>query len=100
MRVTGAPTPELARRLGKAVINSPLFKTAIAGNDPNVGRLLAVVGRVMGTESPETDVSNTRYRAKIQYHSSIYSRQNIQYIIPVVVNVVHEGVEERGKGGL
>lgn len=60
VRVTGAPTDALARKLGKAVVNSPLFKSAIAGNDPNVGRLLAVVGRVMGVESPHTDTSNTR----------------------------------------
>ncbi|CAN0425596.1 unnamed protein product, partial [Ectocarpus fasciculatus] len=60
VHVTGAPTSELARKLGKAVVNSPLFKAAVAGNDPNVGRLLAVVGRVMGRESPDTDVSNTR----------------------------------------
>ncbi|CAB1119523.1 unnamed protein product [Ectocarpus sp. CCAP 1310/34] len=56
----GAPTSALARKLGKAVVNSPLFKAAVAGNDPNVGRLLAVVGKVMGRESPDTDVSNTR----------------------------------------
>lgn len=60
MSVTGAPTDKLARHLGKAVVNSPLFKAAVAGNDPNVGRLLAVVGRVMGRESPKTDVSQTR----------------------------------------
>ena len=60
VRVTRAPTADLARRLGKAVVNSPLFKAAIAGNDPNVGRLLAVVGRVMGTDSPETDVTKTK----------------------------------------
>ena len=58
--MTRAPTADLARRLGKAVVNSPLFKAAIAGNDPNVGRLLAVVGRVMGTDSPETDVTKTK----------------------------------------
>ncbi|CAM9409858.1 unnamed protein product [Discosporangium mesarthrocarpum] len=60
VQVTGAPTEALARRLGKAIVNSPLFKTAISGNDPNVGRLLAVVGRVMATESPEADMSKTR----------------------------------------
>ena len=58
--VTGAPTSKLARHLGKSVVNSPLFKAAVAGNDPNVGRLLAVVGREMGRQSPETDVSKTR----------------------------------------
>ncbi|CAM9810610.1 unnamed protein product, partial [Ascophyllum nodosum] len=56
VRVSGAPTSDIARRLGKAVVNSPLFKSAIAGNDPNVGRLLAVVGRFMAIESPGADV--------------------------------------------
>ena len=63
VRVSGAPTSDIARRLGKAVVNSPLFKSAIAGNDPNVGRLLAVVGRFMAIESPGADVSKTRREA-------------------------------------
>ena len=33
----GAPSEALARSVGKAVVNSPLFKSAVAGNDPNVG---------------------------------------------------------------
>ncbi len=48
VRVTGAPDPAAARAVGKAVVNSPLVKTAVAGNDPNVGRLLAAVGKVAG----------------------------------------------------
>lgn len=35
----------LARHIGKSVVNSPLFKTAVAGNDPNVGRLVAAIGK-------------------------------------------------------
>jgi len=33
-----------AKKVAKAVINSPLVKTAIFGNDPNWGRILAAVG--------------------------------------------------------
>ena len=33
-----------AKKVTKAVINSPLVKTAIFGNDPNWGRILAAVG--------------------------------------------------------
>jgi glutamate N-acetyltransferase / amino-acid N-acetyltransferase len=43
--VTGAASPEDARRAGKAIANSPLVKTAIHGGDPNWGRLIAVAGR-------------------------------------------------------
>jgi glutamate N-acetyltransferase/amino-acid N-acetyltransferase len=45
VNVTGAATPEDARRAAKAIANSLLVKTAIHGGDPNWGRLIAVAGR-------------------------------------------------------
>jgi glutamate N-acetyltransferase/amino-acid N-acetyltransferase len=35
---------EDARRIARAIANSPLVKTAIAGSDPNWGRILAAAG--------------------------------------------------------
>ena len=46
--VRGAPDRAAARAVGKAIANSPLVKCAVAGNDPNVGRLLAAVGKHAG----------------------------------------------------
>ena len=43
--VRGAASEAAARTLGLAIANSPLVKTAIAGEDPNWGRIVAVVGR-------------------------------------------------------
>ncbi len=43
--VSGAASEGAARKLGLAIANSPLVKTAIAGEDPNWGRIVAVVGR-------------------------------------------------------
>jgi glutamate N-acetyltransferase/amino-acid N-acetyltransferase len=43
--VTGASTDESARRIGLAVANSPLVKTAIAGEDANWGRVVMAVGK-------------------------------------------------------
>jgi glutamate N-acetyltransferase/amino-acid N-acetyltransferase len=43
--VTGAASPEEARRAAKVVGNSLLVKTAIHGGDPNWGRLIAAAGR-------------------------------------------------------
>jgi glutamate N-acetyltransferase/amino-acid N-acetyltransferase len=34
----------LARGAAKAIVNSPLVKTAVWGNDPNVGRIVSAVG--------------------------------------------------------
>ena len=46
--------------LGKAVVNAPLFKCAVAGNDPNVGRLVQAIGKHVGAQRPGTDLSRLR----------------------------------------
>jgi glutamate N-acetyltransferase/amino-acid N-acetyltransferase len=43
--VTGAASPRAARRIGFAIANSPLVKTAIAGADANWGRIVMAVGK-------------------------------------------------------
>ena len=49
VEVLNYPGPDSeAREIGKSVINSPLVKTAIAGNDPNVGRIAGAVGSWVG----------------------------------------------------
>ncbi len=45
VRVTGAVSDDSARRIGLAVANSPLVKTAIAGEDANWGRVVMAVGK-------------------------------------------------------
>ena len=55
--VQRAATAELARALGKAIVNAPLFKCAVAGNDPNVGRLVQAIGKHVGAHAPGTDLS-------------------------------------------
>ena len=40
------------------MINSPLWKTALAGNDPNVGRLVMAVGKEMGNNFPQLQTNN------------------------------------------
>lgn len=60
VRVTHAASDELARSLGKAVVNAPLFKCAVAGNDPNVGRLVQAIGKYVGAHAPATSLANLR----------------------------------------
>ena len=43
--VKGAPTRPAAHQIADTVANSPLFKTALFGEDANWGRILAAVGR-------------------------------------------------------
>jgi len=58
--LSGAPDDAFATRLGRAIVNAPLFKCAVAGNDPNVGRLVQAIGRHLGHNAPAFDVSGTR----------------------------------------
>jgi glutamate N-acetyltransferase/amino-acid N-acetyltransferase len=60
VRVRGAPDAALARAVGKSVVNSPLFQCAVAGNDPNVGRLVCAIGKQLGARDVPIDVSRTR----------------------------------------
>jgi len=43
--VTGAVTGKSAKRIGMTIANSPLVKTAIAGEDANWGRIVMAVGK-------------------------------------------------------
>ncbi|GAB7015104.1 bifunctional ornithine acetyltransferase/N-acetylglutamate synthase [Methanogenium cariaci] len=45
VRVTGAQTEEDAAAVARTVVGSPLVKTAVYGEDPNWGRIIAAAGR-------------------------------------------------------
>lgn len=53
VQITNFPgTSHEARRLGRHIVNSPLFKCAVSGNDPNTGRLAGAIGSFMGKFKP------------------------------------------------
>ena len=43
--VVGAASPAAARNIAFSVANSPLVKTAVAGSDPNWGRIVMAIGK-------------------------------------------------------
>lgn len=45
VNVTGASDNDDARKVAMAIANSPLVKTAIAGEDPNWGRIVMAIGK-------------------------------------------------------
>ena len=45
VNVRGAESNAAARRIAMAIANSPLVKTAIAGEDPNWGRIVMAIGK-------------------------------------------------------
>jgi len=64
VRVRG-PNQALALGLAKAVVNSPLVKSAVFGNDPNVGRLLSSMGDYLGAVPGGSAVDFRRLRVAL-----------------------------------
>jgi glutamate N-acetyltransferase/amino-acid N-acetyltransferase len=62
VNVLGAPDRDTAVKIGKNVVNSPLVKAAMAGNDPNVGRIYGAMGR--GIENVDWTRANVRLGAE------------------------------------
>jgi len=62
VQVRNAPDFLLARTLAKAIVNAPLFKCAVAGNDPNVGRLVQAIGKHVGAHNLQVDLSRLSAR--------------------------------------
>ena len=44
IEISGATSEDAAQQVARAIANSPLVKTAIAGSDPNWGRILSAAG--------------------------------------------------------
>ena len=66
VEVTGAESTQDARKAAKAVVSSPLVKTALFGADPNWGRIVAAVG-YSGAEMDEKTISVSLVLEKIKY---------------------------------
>jgi glutamate N-acetyltransferase/amino-acid N-acetyltransferase len=53
IEVRGAPTDRAAEKIARSIANSPLVKTAIAGSDPNWGRVLSAAGNAGVAFNPD-----------------------------------------------
>ncbi len=53
VRVTNARSQQMAKSVAFSIANSPLFKTAMAGEDPNWGRIIMAIGKSEEKISPE-----------------------------------------------
>ena len=76
LRVTirGAASDAEARRVAKAVVNSPLIKTMVHGADPNVGRILMAVGKL-----PDIKLAPASTRASINGFEVVRQGQRLSF---------------------
>ena len=69
IEVSGAVSNESARRVGLAIANSPLVKTAIAGEDANWGRVVMAVGKA--GEPANRDTLSIRFGSTMVAHNGL-----------------------------
>jgi glutamate N-acetyltransferase/amino-acid N-acetyltransferase len=69
--VDGAATAAQAKRVAKAVVNSPLVKTAVHGADPNWGRVAMAIGKATTTDEVDQTAVIIRFGAQEVYPASV-----------------------------
>ena len=67
IEVSGAASESDALEVGRAIARNNLFKTAIYGNDPNWGRILAAIGTTSAEYDPyniDVEINGVRVSSK------------------------------------
>jgi glutamate N-acetyltransferase/amino-acid N-acetyltransferase len=65
--VDGAASQEQAKRVARAIVNSPLVKTAVHGADPNWGRVAMAVGKATTADEVDQEAVVIRFGTQEVY---------------------------------
>lgn len=71
VRVRQARDTDQARRVAKAIVNSPLVKTAVHGRDPNWGRVAMAIGKCQDDPDIDQDRVVIRFGEREVYPAAI-----------------------------
>lgn len=93
IKVRGAPNKSEARNLARFLLNSRLVTTAIAGNDPNVGRLAARIGQYFGTIRRAKRVHT--HRIRIFFESQLVFEHGHFCLTPQVEEMLNRRLVEK-----
>ncbi len=89
IEVRGAKTERDARTIARTIANSPLVKTALAGGDPNWGRILAAAGRAGVPFKPSRvriDLAGTlvcRNGLEVEFNERRLHRKMLSKYVPI-----------------
>ena len=97
IEVRGAPSNRAAQKVARTIANSPLVKTALAGADPNWGRILAAAGRAGVAFDPArvgitlAGISVCRDGRAQPFEEEVAHRKLLSSYVPIAVNL-HSGL--------
>jgi glutamate N-acetyltransferase/amino-acid N-acetyltransferase len=93
IEVRGARTESGAEAIARTIANSPLVKTALAGGDPNWGRILAAAGRA-GIKFDPTQVeiqiagmALCRHGIEVPFNERVAHRRMLAKFVPIRVDL-------------
>ena len=90
--ITGARSIREGKELAKCLLYSRLVATAIAGNDPNLGRLIARIGQYFGEKRKKIDF--VRVGIAIESHS-VFARGHF-VLTPIVEEKIADAFRKKG----
>lgn len=78
VKINNFPGPaDDSRDLGRFICNSNLFKCAVTGNDPNVGRLAAAIGSYMGKQYKKNKTNKDGIEGNMMMMKDIMSNLSV-----------------------
>ncbi|HWD00609.1 MAG TPA: bifunctional glutamate N-acetyltransferase/amino-acid acetyltransferase ArgJ [Candidatus Sulfopaludibacter sp.] len=97
--VKGAPNDAAAARMARSIANSPLVKTAVAGSDPNWGRILCAAGNAgVAFDPARTDIHMQGVLVCRQGLAAPFSEQELKAKLDAPECELRLEVRGKGKG--
>ena len=87
INVIGSRSLNMAKNIGFSIANSPLFKTAIAGEDPNWGRIIMAIGKT-SEQVNQNKLSLKIGNFVIVHNGKISSKLNENHLINYMKNKI------------
>ena len=99
IEVAGASSADAAGRMARAIANSPLVKTAVAGSDPNWGRILCAAGNAGVAFDPgRTDIYLQGVLVCKQGLAAPFSEEELKARMDAPECEIRVNVRGKGKG--
>jgi glutamate N-acetyltransferase/amino-acid N-acetyltransferase len=97
--VAGASSDAAAEKIARSIANSPLVKTAIAGSDPNWGRILSAAGNAGVVFDPrQTDIDMQGMPVCRGGLAADFSEDELKQKLDAPECSIHFTIRGRGKG--
>jgi glutamate N-acetyltransferase/amino-acid N-acetyltransferase len=97
--VEGAPTDAAAKKIAREIANSPLVKTALAGADPNWGRILPAAGKAGVKFDPaDVDIFLNGHRVCERGMRADFVEADVQKTMEGAESVVRFHIRGKGRG--